>query len=481
MRVNIWAYAQQNFTADFDTIVDGTNNTQSWNTVFDQIVDQLDLRKGGTVYFPTFQHSGAPQPYRLKDTLRIDASNVPISIEGDGGTLQFITSPTAIGGNTYGIYITSSDARLVSIKNISVHGNDNIDCGIYVDHKVKISMADCKVRSCKKNGIEINSDGWAVTNVASTGNRHNGFVIAGTHGIGIGLNAMSNCIDDSGSANIKDTRGANTYIGCHTSGTAHSQPAYLTTSEVEDSMFIGCYYELDQHRPIIRKENTYWGGQIEDGIDGAGTISHHGYLFNNTEINNPPATPDTPRHEGMLFKNTVNPNNEVWFRAGGNPAGSIFEFEAMADISTNNAQKYKWRFKYRPYILQGNPLNWDNYNYRNFYRFDREFNDQEDLGKNFTPLAFVGINDDLQTPKRISGCIALPKGYFLGKTKPIYVGYSNSTDPLPLYASVLKQNGNRIYNITPDLTDPEHKHAGWVYIEEDGNGGGWHKFGEIEP
>ena len=309
MRVNIWAYAQQNFTADFDTIVDGTNNTQSWNTVFDQIVDQLDLRKGGTVYFPTFQHSGAPQPYRLKDTLRIDASNVPISIEGDGGTLQFITSPTAIGGNTYGIYITSSDARLVSIKNISVHGNDNIDCGIYVDHKVKISMADCKVRSCKKNGIEINSDGWAVTNVASTGNRHNGFLIAGTHGIGIGLNAMSNCIDDSGSANIKDTRGANTYIGCHTSGTAHSQPAYLTTSEVEDSMFIGCYYELDQHRPIIRKENTYWGGQIEDGIDGAGTISHHGYLFNNTEINNPPATPDTPRHEGMLFKNTVNPNN----------------------------------------------------------------------------------------------------------------------------------------------------------------------------
>ena len=61
------------------------------------------------------------------------------------------------------------------------------------------------------------------------------------------------------------------------------------------------------------------------------------------------------------------------------------------------------------------------------------------------------------------------------------MGYSNSTDPLPLYASVLKQNGNRIYNITPDLTDPEHKHAGWVYIEEDGNGGGWHKFGEIEP
>ena len=64
MRVNIWAYAQQNFTEDFDTIVDGTNNTQSWNTVFDQIVDQLDLRKGGTVYCPTFQHSGAPQPYR---------------------------------------------------------------------------------------------------------------------------------------------------------------------------------------------------------------------------------------------------------------------------------------------------------------------------------------------------------------------------------------------------------------------------------
>ena len=470
MRVNIWAYAQQNFTADFDTIVDGTNNTQSWNTVFDQIVDQLDLRKGGTVYFPTFQHSGAPQPYRLKDTLRIDASNVPISIEGDGGTLQFITSPTAIGGNTYGIYITSSDARLVSIKNISVHGNDNIDCGIYVDHKVKISMADCKVRSCKKNGIEINSDGWAVTNVASTGNKHNGFLIAGTHGIGIGLNAMSNCIDESGSANIKDTRGANTYIGCHTSGTAHSQPAYLTTSEVEDSMFIGCYYELDQHRPIIRKENTYWGGQIEDGIDGAGTISHHGYLFNNTEINNPPATPDTPRHEGMLFKNTVNPNNEVWFRAGGNPAGSIFEFEAMADISDSDFPvKYKWRLRYYPY-------NNASYNYPNWYGFRRvskPYNGDEIDDRNAPPLAFVGINDDGQTPKRISGCIALPRGYFLGKANPIYVGYDKE---LPV-----GKNGNRIYDITPDLTDPEHKHAGWVYIEEDGNGGGWHKFGEIEP
>jgi hypothetical protein len=62
-------------------------------------------------------------------------------------------------------------------------------------------------------------------------------------------------------------------------------------------MFIGCYYELDQHRPIIRKENTYWGGQIEDGIDGAGTISHHGYLFNNTEtdVTHPqhPIPPDT--------------------------------------------------------------------------------------------------------------------------------------------------------------------------------------------
>ena len=479
MRVNIWAYAQQNFSpTDFAIIVAGGTGP-SWNTVFDQIVADLALYKGGTVYFPTFNYLQQVQQYKLKETLYIDASNVPISIEGDGGTLQFMNAPTAIGSNTYGIYITSSDARLASIKNISVHGNDNIDCGIYVANKVKISMADCKVRSCKKNGIEINSDGWAVTNVASTGNKHNGFLIAGTHGIGIGLNAMSNCIEDSGSANIKDTRGANTYIGCHTSGTAYSQPAYLTTSGVEDSMFIGCYYELDQHRPIIRKENTYWGGQIEDGIDGAGTISHHGYLFNNTEINNPPATPDTPRHEGMLFKNTVNPNNEVWFRAGGNPAGSIFEFEAMADISTNNAQKYKWRFKYRPYILAVSDF--DNYNYRNFYRFDRDFNNDQDSGKNFTPLAFVGINDDLQTPKRISGCIALPKGYFLGKTKPIYVGYSNSTDPLPLYASALKQNGNRIYDIIPDLNDPEHKHAGWVYIEEDGNGGGWHKFGEIEP
>jgi hypothetical protein len=59
------------------------------------------------------------------------------------------------------------------------------------------------------------------------------------------------------------------------------------------------------------------------------------------------------------------------------------------------------------------------------------------------------------------------------------------TDPLPLDASALKQNGNRIYDITPNLTDnPEHKHAGWVYIEEDGDGvdySDWHKFGEIEP
>lgn len=469
MRVNIWAYAQENFTADFATIVDGTNATESWNTVFDQIVYQLNLRKGGTVYFPTFKYQGVQQ-YRLKDTLRIDASDVPINIEGDGGTLQFMNAPNAINGNTYGIYITSSDARLASIKNISVHGNDNIDCGIYVDHKVKISMADCKVRSCKKNGVEINSDGWAVTNVASTGNKHNGFLIAGTHGIGIGLNAMSNCIDESGSANIKDTRGANTYIGCHTSGTAHSQPAYLTTSGVEDSMFIGCYYELDQHRPIIRKENTYWGGQIEDGIDGAGTISHHGYLFNNTETD---ITSDTPRHEGMLFKNTVNPNNEVWFRAGGDPAGSIFEFEAMADISDSDFPiKYKWRLRYHPYSYY--PIS--PYNYPNWYGFrlvKKPSSGFEFDNRDAPPLAFVGINDDGLTPKRISGCIALPRGYFLGKANPIYVGYDKE---LPV-----GKNGDRIYNITPDLTDPEHKHAGWVYIEEDGNGGGWHKFGEIEP
>jgi hypothetical protein len=37
-----------------------------------------------------------------------------------------------------------------------------------------------------------------------------------------------------------------------------------------------------------------------------------------------------------------------------------------------------------------------------------------------------------------------------------------SNDPLPLDAIELKQNGNRIYDITPDLNDPnpEHKHAG---------------------